>query len=93
MAKNQILSVEQQRLQKETLHLLSKELFKHSPWIKDLFITSKKHEKKMFEREIFLAILILAIIGILTYFEKLTGETLASLVGVIIGYLMGRQRI
>ena len=87
------LSDEQKKLQQEGLKVFSQELSRHTPLIKNLFITSKKHEKKMFEREIFLAVIIFLIIGILTYFERLTGETLASLIGIIIGYLMGRERI
>lgn len=78
--------------QKENLHVLSKELSKHSPLIKELFHSSKNHEKAMFNREIFFGLSVFVITGLLAYFGKLNGETLAGLIGVIIGYVMGNKQ-
>jgi len=71
----------------ENLKTISNELTKHSPLIRELLITSKKHEKNMFNREIFFGLSIILAVGVLTFFGKLNGETLAGLIGVIIGYI------
>lgn len=77
--------------QKENLIALSNELSKHSPLIKELTMSSKEHEKSMFNREIFFALSVFIIMGLLAYFGKLAGETLAGLIGVIIGYIMANR--
>ena len=84
MANGTKLTSEQQR---EQLKMISDALAQHTPLIKDIVTLSKEHERKMFNKEIFFGLSVIAFVGVFTYFGKLQGETLAGLIGVIIGYI------
>lgn len=84
---NQISSKEQI----EGLKALSNELARHSPLIRDLTKSSRLHDRRMFGIEVGFGIIIVVAIGLLTIFGKIGGETLAGLIGVIIGYIGARK--
>ena len=89
MVKKQEITPKDQR---ENLKMISDELAKHSPLIKEILSSSKNHERKMFSKEILFGLAVFVITGLLAFFDKLSGETLAGLIGVIVGYIIANNK-
>lgn len=79
--------------QKELIKDVSEEVRKHTPLIREFFNKSRITQQKTMSAQILFGVFILIVIALLALFDKLSGETIAGIVGVLLGYLMGTNRV
>ncbi len=69
---------------------LTKFIQTNKEFLLEIFGRWSKASSRQFYAKIGLVALVLAMSGILTALDKISGETLAGIIGVVLGYILGK---
>ena len=69
---------------------LSKFVKENKEFLADVFGKWTKTNARQFYAKMGVIFLIIAMSGLLTMFDKISGETLAGIIGVVLGYVLGK---
>ena len=69
---------------------LSKLIKENKDFLSDIFGKWSRTNARQFYAKMGVIFLIIAMSGLLTLFDKISGETLAGIIGVVLGYILGK---